>query len=314
MRTIQCAACGVTVTFHQKGPRKYCFDCIPAGDYSAETWKRVTGYTPVYNAKRRAEYVPKPRPRRPPYSPKACSVCGDEYTPTGGQQRYCSKACQTIALTRVCEVEGCERTGIRRMCEMHILRRRRGVPAEGNPKPEPKPKACVIPWATCEQCGAPYVRRHGRLHCLKRRVSKQGLEYIDGYVPLPDREATCRECCGTFSVRQGEWTPQRCPPCRKARMRDQKQDQKHRRRVRRSDATVEVVYRRKVYERDGWQCGICHRPLKRDAVVPHPLAATLDHIVPLAGGGEHSYANVQAAHFRCNSRKSDGAGQLRLAM
>jgi 5-methylcytosine-specific restriction endonuclease McrA len=76
---------------------------------------------------------------------------------------------------------------------------------------------------------------------------------------------------------------------------------------------VEPIYRRRVYERDGWRCGICHLPVKQDKVVPHPLAPTLDHIVPLAAGGAHSYANVQCAHFICNSLKSDtGPGQLRL--
>jgi 5-methylcytosine-specific restriction endonuclease McrA len=29
----------------------------------------------------------------------------------------------------------------------------------------------------------------------------------------------------------------------------------------------------------------------------------LDHIVPLARGGEHSYANTQPAHPTCNRRK-----------
>jgi 5-methylcytosine-specific restriction endonuclease McrA len=76
---------------------------------------------------------------------------------------------------------------------------------------------------------------------------------------------------------------------------------------------VDVVYRRRVYERDGWRCGICHRLVKRDAKAPHPLSPSLDHIVPLAAGGPHSYANVQCAHFICNSLKSHtGPGQLRL--
>lgn len=30
---------------------------------------------------------------------------------------------------------------------------------------------------------------------------------------------------------------------------------------------------------------------------------TLDHVVPLARGGEHSYRNVKLAHPLCNSRK-----------
>lgn len=75
------------------------------------------------------------------------------------------------------------------------------------------------------------------------------------------------------------------------------------RKYRKRAATVEEVWRPKVYERDGWCCRLCGEPVEREAVAPHPLAPTIDHIVPLALGGEHSYANVQLAHFRCNWQK-----------
>jgi 5-methylcytosine-specific restriction endonuclease McrA len=82
--------------------------------------------------------------------------------------------------------------------------------------------------------------------------------------------------------------------------------------MRKRSQRVEDVWRSKVYERDHWHCQLCNKPVRRDKPVPHPLAPTLDHIVPLARGGEHSYANVQLAHFICNAVKSDGPSQLRL--
>ena len=40
---------------------------------------------------------------------------------------------------------------------------------------------------------------------------------------------------------------------------------------------------------------------------------TIDHVVPLSLGGSHTPANVRAAHFMCNSRRSNrGAAQMRL--
>lgn len=68
-------------------------------------------------------------------------------------------------------------------------------------------------------------------------------------------------------------------------------------------AFVEVVYRYRIFERDGWKCRLCDRKVDRDAVTPSPLAPTLDHVVPLSEGGTHEPANVQCAHFICNSRK-----------
>jgi hypothetical protein len=96
-----------------------------------------------------------------------------------------------------------------------------------------------------------------------------------------------------------------------------KADAKYRRRlVVRAAAGTEVVYRKRIFDRDGWRCQLCGRMTKRKAEVPDPRAPVLDHIVPLAAGGTHEPANVQCAHFRCNCLKSDGvhgAGeQLRL--
>jgi 5-methylcytosine-specific restriction endonuclease McrA len=80
---------------------------------------------------------------------------------------------------------------------------------------------------------------------------------------------------------------------------------RHRRLARKRNAYAEEVNRRKVFERDGWCCGICGELVDREAKAPHPRSPSLDHVVPLSKGGEHSYANVQCAHFWCNSVKSD---------
>lgn len=55
----------------------------------------------------------------------------------------------------------------------------------------------------------------------------------------------------------------------------------------------------KLRERDGDNCGICGEPLfgSRDE------APCLDHIVPLAQGGEDTIENLQLAHPYCNLRK-----------
>jgi len=75
------------------------------------------------------------------------------------------------------------------------------------------------------------------------------------------------------------------------------------------------VNARAVFERDGWRCRLCGELVDRTKQAPHPRSPSVDHIVPLAKGGAHTYANVQCAHFGCNSKKGarDG-GQLRLAL
>ena len=93
----------------------------------------------------------------------------------------------------------------------------------------------------------------------------------------------------------------------------EKRESRRVRRDRKRAQHVERVFRLKVYERDGWTCRICRKPVDRGAEVPHPKAPTLDHILPIALGGLHEYVNVQTAHFICNSRKSANVSQLSFA-
>lgn len=72
---------------------------------------------------------------------------------------------------------------------------------------------------------------------------------------------------------------------------------------------MEPVTLEYLLQRDRWTCGLCRRRIPRTAKHPHAKSPTMDHIVPLAEGGEHSKANCQAAHFICNSLKSAGGSQ-----
>jgi len=69
-----------------------------------------------------------------------------------------------------------------------------------------------------------------------------------------------------------------------------------------------------IFDRDGWRCGLCGKPVRKDYQWPDPRARSLDHILPLSKGGAHTRANVQLAHLRCNWSKNDRveAVQLRL--
>ncbi len=53
-----------------------------------------------------------------------------------------------------------------------------------------------------------------------------------------------------------------------------------------------ALSRRAVFARDGWMCQYCGK-----------AAENVDHIIPRARGGSHSWENVVAACRRCNSRK-----------
>lgn len=78
-----------------------------------------------------------------------------------------------------------------------------------------------------------------------------------------------------------------------------------RRRAREAGAESERYSRHAIFMRDGWRCHICRRLVRQAESTPHPLAPTIDHLVPLAQGGGDTAANVATAHFICNSTKGD---------
>lgn len=77
--------------------------------------------------------------------------------------------------------------------------------------------------------------------------------------------------------------------------------------LRKLGATVDEIDRQTVFERDGWTCGICGGSIDPELRWPDRMSAQVDHVVPLAKGGDHSWENVQAAHFSCNAKKKDQA-------
>lgn len=79
-----------------------------------------------------------------------------------------------------------------------------------------------------------------------------------------------------------------------------------RRRARQAGSNaVEVFTRQEIGERDGWTCGICELPVDQALQWPDPQSQSLDHIVALSLGGEHTQANCRIAHLVCNMRRGN---------
>lgn len=81
----------------------------------------------------------------------------------------------------------------------------------------------------------------------------------------------------------------------------------YRRRCERGGGEFFQLDRLQIFERDEYVCGICSLPVDRAAKAPDPDSPSLDHIIPLSKGGDHSEANTQCSHLRCNVLK--GAGE-----
>ena len=58
-------------------------------------------------------------------------------------------------------------------------------------------------------------------------------------------------------------------------------------------------------------CGICGHPVDFNLKAPHPMSATIDHIIPVnpvgggVGGHPSDINNLQLSHWACNRQKSN---------
>lgn len=84
---------------------------------------------------------------------------------------------------------------------------------------------------------------------------------------------------------------------------------------------ISKAKRKRIYLRDGCKCKLCGKPMRMDKIhtlgtnKPHPLAPTIDHIIPKSIARQqgwtkhqiHDDSNLQAAHWQCNIDKGVSA-------
>lgn len=137
----------------------------------------------------------------------------------------------------------------------------------------------------------------GRRICQPcRRITPQTHPRL--YVPRPQRSAACARCGSAFTTTYStkRFCSERCrwnESKRSAGIRRLRNGRPYRRL--RDQVLAE--------ERSCW---LCEQPIGADPW-PDPLSGTIDHVVPVSVAPSRilDRSNVRAAHFRCNSRRSD---------
>lgn len=217
-----------------------------------------------------------------------------------------------------------------------FCRRPQGCSVTSDPVSRLPVKGVVMPKRSipCSACGDP------------RPVSTSSGDVI---VCHPCRRArrgvaptVCAHCSATFTSnwQRGKWSRTCSKACAAAQVHTDgrgrwpaRQGQRHdaealrllrriktqRRRARIRDAYLEDVDVRVLLERDRGKCTLCSTTVTTDVVrLPSgglaPHTATIDHIVPLSRGGEHSYANTRLACLGCNVRRGNRGGLEQLAL
>jgi len=119
----------------------------------------------------------------------------------------------------------------------------------------------------------------------------------------------CSECHNTGYFRQRYCSPK----CRlKAQRRTEtyksnKRAESRRRRARKRNVYNETVYLEVIAKRDKYKCHICRKRVNMNLDNTHKYSPTMDHLIPISFGGDHTYANIRLAHRTCNSSKGNRA-------
>lgn len=204
-----------------------------------------------------------------------CEGCG-VVLPAGGRARFCGDACRvrhrywTDPAYREMKKtpSGCHRCVD---CSAPVFRNARSAA-------EIMCNACRRDrWPWCVLCRQPIRKGHGR----------------GGRAKCP-----CRPPLTRCQVHPGDG---RCVECR--RIQNRRKDLL--RRARLAGVASDPYTLAELADAAGFRCQVpgCGRLVDLSLRVPDPDAATVDHVVPLARGGDDTWANVRLAHFLCNVRK-----------
>lgn len=229
-------------------------------------------------------------------STKVCIGCGGKFIPVNGNQHRCKRSCgrvhSCLSAPKPCLHCGKDfrgRVTQQKFCSLECNRTFMGA-ARSMPTP-------------CVECGQPVLRINGQIRkfhdaCRDQRRVRRAAENTKP-------ELICAWCQEPIVGRVRTYCSQECSK------RAQTARKHVRRRGIRKATPIPVSL---IHSRDHGRCQLCRRPVSLRLSAPHPRSATLDHIIPLSRGGEHSRANVQLAHYGCNSSKGNRATgeQLRL--
>lgn len=161
-------------------------------------------------------------------------------------------------------------------------------------KPKKDLGACTVEGCTNRVlCKAVCVKHH-----------RQQSEYVECSDNQCSRKAASRGMCLMHYKRWARANGMNNPPS--SGWNEARRNRYHEKRTttpRRGDQVVLAA----LIERDGLTCSWCEQPIDLTLTWPHNMYRSIDHVVPVSKGGEHSLENTRLLHFACNSRRGNRA-------
>lgn len=153
----------------------------------------------------------------------------------------------------------------------------------------------------CAKCGQTFYQTGRKEYCSyecrysnyysvivsKRPKYKKNCKYCGkDFITTRSNAAYCtNDCCKRFKWRRNE------------ALRDQ--------RIKVNGEVHWDITLEKLVKRDKNICYLCNEEVHMDKHYNHNMYGSIDHVIPLAKGGTHTWNNVKLAHRICNSIKTD---------
>ena len=253
-----------------------------------------------------------------------CVICGKSFIPKSKKQLCCSSECARVKSAEYNRARrkfyNCQYCGKpfwkpdafrKKFCSTECQN------AERRSHIKPKEKQSPLYSRECAWCGKSFETNiKNKLYCStecgyegNKKLHRD--QWAADYTP---RAIVCKECGTEFVTECGnKHSVFCCQSCaEKHERRAEHQTARHKEYMKQLKADrqkqiassfVEEVSYDSLFTRDNGVCQICGLPVLYDKTADNNWSGTVDHIVPLSCGGEHSMANCQLAHRVCNSLK-----------
>lgn len=274
---IICANCAEPFTYEsqRKTPRRHCtMKCKNAADRQANPEK--------IKAQSRASYQRTKKPATKYSLTATCEHCAEEFTHeswTTNPNRFCSKKCVQASHYEANKSAYIARARENRTKPEYQQKRKE---YEANNKDRLLERR-----AAWRDANAESLREYYRNYYATNKDARRA--YWAEWASEPENRRRIRESSRAWAADNPE------------KIREYRAS----RRALLVAATVERFDPYEVFERDQWICQLCGDSVDKDLKFPELMSRSLDHIVPLTRGGEHSRANTQLTHFLCNARKNN---------
>lgn len=155
----------------------------------------------------------------------------------------------------------------------------------------------------CAGCGNEFRAYRKRKYCKKECG---GEKYLHQHLTIEKRVEYNRQCkeCGKSFTTTNKAQYFCTHPCNRAYGYRVK-DVNRRKKIKENGRVDHSISVERLIKRDGENCYICGGKTNKKLNYTESDYPSIDHVIPIAKGGTHTWDNVKLAHRKCNIKKSD---------